>query len=170
MTLHAHTVPHFHKDLGNLSAWLDEAKQHAEDNGYDVEVLVESRLAPDMSCLRQQVQTACDSAKLRVARLAGVEAPKHEDGPQSLAELQARIAQVQDWMGTVEVETFEAGVNAVLEPGFLRGMRIQASDLATHFSVPNVFFRVSMAYAILRHNGVKLGKMQYIGSLPAHQA
>lgn len=159
------SIPQFSKMLGNVSRWLDEAANVAEERGFDAEKLATAQIAIDQFDLTRNVQAACDTAKLAGSRLAGIDAPKHEDGLATLAELKARIASVQDYLGTIDAAAFDAGAERQHTPAFLRGQAVMGRDLLVEFSVPNFYFHVSMVYAILRHHGVPLGKRTFLGSM-----
>jgi hypothetical protein len=162
------TAVQFSKMLQNLSAILEKGELHAEAKKFDFEVLLSSRLAPDQFTLARQVQITCDTAKLAVARLAGVaaSAPKHEDNETTLAELQQRIASVRDYLAGFKAEDFsEAAEREILLPWW-DGKALTGQNFALQFAQPNFYFHLSTVYAILRHNGVDLGKMDFLGSLP----
>ncbi|MFL6692740.1 MAG: DUF1993 family protein [Ramlibacter sp.] len=158
------SLPIFRTMLGNLSHFLDKGLAHAEARKFDPAVLASYRLAPDMLPFTRQVQIACDSAKNGVARIAGIEAPKFEDNEQTFDELKTRIAKTLAWLDTVPASkldgtedkdvTFPVGRDAT------RTMKAEA--YLKHSVLPNMFFHVGMAYAILRHNGVELGKADYL--------
>ncbi len=166
MSLYEETVPQFSKMLGNLDRWLQEAIDYAEERGFDPEVLLDQRLSPDQFNLRRQIQTICDTGKLTPARLAGVEAPKHEDGPQTLAELRTRIGEVREFIDGLDEDAVNAGVDRVYQPTFAPGMEAEMTPYVREFGVPNFYFHVTTAYAILRSHGVKLGKRTFLGSVP----
>jgi hypothetical protein len=166
ISMHSASVPTFHTMLGNLSAWLDKAAAHAEARGFDVQVLLQSRLAPDMLPLLRQVQIACDAAKFGVARLAAVDAPRFDDTEASLAELQERIEATLAFLRSVPAEQVDGSEERPIsvplrnrEPMSFRG-----EAYLKHFALPNFFFHVTTAYAILRHNGVPLGKADFLGN------
>lgn len=165
MSLHAITVPAYDQALGNLERWLDEAGQYAEERGFDPEGLLLSRLAPDQFELYRQIQSACDTAKLTCARLAGVDAPKHEDGPTTLPELRARIADVRTFITGLDAAAMDAAKDRRYAPAYVPGKDIAFPDYVREFGLPNFYFHLTMAYAILRHNGVKLGKRTFLGRL-----
>ena len=152
--------------LRSLSAILDKGAAYAEAKKIDPAVLLSSRLAPDMFPLTRQVQIACDQAKGCAARLAGVEVPSHPDAETSFAELKARIAATIDYVNSIDSARYEGaegrsvtmklGPNEVSFPGPV---------FAFQFSAPNFYFHVSMAYAILRHNGVEVGKPDLLAGL-----
>jgi hypothetical protein len=151
-----------------LSKLLDKGVAYAETKKFDPKVLVNSRLAPDMHPLSRQVQIACDMVTNGAARLAGQEAPKFDDNEQTVDELKARIAKTIDYAKSLpasSIEGSEARPIAVprrnAEP-----LRFDGESYLEHFALPNFFFHVTTAYAILRHNGVDLGKTDYIGPHP----
>ncbi len=162
------TVVQFSKVLGNLSAILDKGAAYAEAKKFDVAVLLNARLAPDQFHLIRQVQIACDTAKLGVARLTGKvdSAPVHPDTEMTLAELQARIKSVQDYLAGFSAEDFVgAEARTVSQPRW-EGKYLTGLEFAIQHAIPNIYFHVTTAYAILRHNGVDLGKKDYLGPLP----
>ena len=163
MSLSADTVGQLGKMLGNLDNWLAEAASHAEARGWDPELFLTARLAPDQFDLTRNAQAACDAAKLAAARLADVEAPKHEDGPCTLAELRARIAEVQAFLADLDTDVIDASGDRILTLSALGGQRIRCEDYARDFAIPNAYFHFAMVYAILRDNGVPLGKRTWIG-------
>lgn len=165
MSLYDETLPTFLLTLQNLDGWLQKAIDSADSRGFDAEKLLAGRLAPDQFDLTRQIQSTCDTAKLCGARLAGVDAPKHEDGPATMAELRVRIAEVRAFLSGLSRDDIDGGGDRVLSPGFLRGGSMSAANLAREFSMPNFYFHVVMAYAILRHQGVPLGKMDFLGRL-----
>ncbi len=168
MSLMYSSVRQFTKMVRNLDTWLEKAAAHAKTRAFDPGVLLQSRLAPDQYPLVRQVQSACDSAKFAVARLAGKEAPKHPDSETTLDELRARIKSCAEYLDTIQ-EADLAGAEArhVTLP-WLEGKHILGSDYLVEMALPNFYFHVAHAYAILRHNGVELGKRDYIGSLTTH--
>jgi hypothetical protein len=170
MSLYQASVPQLTKMLKNLSAWLDEATQYAEARPFDPDVLATSRLAPDMYPLTRQVQGACDSAKFAVARLSGVTAPPHADTEQTIDELRARIAACLDFIQGIDAKAFEGSETRDISLPFAPGKLLSGQDYLTEMALPNFYFHISMAYAILRHNGVALGKIKFIGSLTLRDA
>jgi hypothetical protein len=162
------TVVQFSKMLNNLNTILDKAALAAEAKKYDVSVLLHSRLAPDQFNLLRQVQIACDTAKIGVARLAGVvdSAPKHDDSETTLAELKTRIAQTLDYLNSFKAEDFaEAAERHISQPRW-EGKYLTGLEFAIQHAIPNIYFHVTTAYAILRHNGVDVGKKDYLGAMP----
>jgi len=164
--LHQLTVVQFTKMLGNLSNILEKAASFAESKKIEVGVLLNSRLAPDQFPLVRQVQIACDSAKLGVSRLTGKEAPTHEDNEQTVAELTARIQDVIAYLETITVDDFaDAAERHISQPRW-EGKYLTGTEFAVQHAIPNVYFHITTAYSILRHNGVNLGKKDYLGAMP----
>jgi hypothetical protein len=159
----------FTKTLENLEKWMDKAGDHAKARSFDVDVLTQARLAPDQFAFAQQVQSACDQAKYAAAYLSGKAAPSHPDTEKTFAELRDRIRKCTGFLATVREKDLEGGEGRKVAPPWLGGRWLRGGDYLTHLAVPNFFFHATMAYAILRHNGVPLGKMDYIGSLPTHE-
>jgi uncharacterized protein len=158
------TVPLFNQMLGSLSAQLDKAAAHAQAKRFDAAVLLQARLFPDMLPLVRQVQIACDGAKFGVARLTGVEAPKWPDDEASLDDLKARIARTLDFVNAVPRESFEGVERRTVEvPQRDRTLTFEGLAFVFQWSLPNFFFHVTTAYNLLRHNGVELGKKDYLG-------
>jgi len=159
------SAPRFANTLKNLSAILDKAKAHAEAKKIDETVLTSSRLYPDMFALARQVQIACDSAKGAVARLAGVEIPKHEDTEKTFDELKERIAKTLAFIATVKPGQIDGSEEKeiVLK---LRGKDVPFKGLQylMGFAWPNFYFHTVTAYDILRHNGIEIGKQDFIGT------
>jgi hypothetical protein len=151
--------------LSNADRWLESAIAHAQKKSFDPNVLVNARLAPDQYSLVKQIQSICDNAKFASARLTGKEPPKHPDTEQTMDELRARIRTVLGYLETFKAEDFVGAETRVIELPFLDGKTILGSDYLFEMALPNFYFHVVTAYSILRHNGVELGKMAYIGSL-----
>jgi hypothetical protein len=160
------TVPQFTRMLQNLNRFFDKAVAHADAKKYDPSVLLTARLAPDQFALIRQVQIACDTAKLATARLTGREAPSHPDTEQTLAELRARIESTIAYLDTARREDFVGAEERRITQPRWNGRSLSGTDYAFTHALPNFYFHVTTAYAILRHNGVDLGKMDYLGSLP----
>jgi hypothetical protein len=164
ISMYQASAPRFARMLRNLSALLAKAQAHAEAKKLDPAALTGFRLYPDMFPLTRQVQIACDQAKGAVARLAGVEAPKHEDTEQSLADLQARIARTLDYVESMKPAQIDGSetrdVTLKLRSGELK---FKGLDYLFNHAYPNFYFHVTTAYAILRHNGVELGKKDFVG-------
>jgi hypothetical protein len=153
------------KLLRNLDGWLAKATAHAEARKYDTGVLLQTRLTPDMFPFVRQVQSACDSAKFAASRVTGKDAPSHPDTETSFAELSARIGKVVDYLETFTANDFaDAGTRAVSLPRW-EGKSMTAIDYLIEHAVPNFFFHLTTAYAILREAGVDVGKRDYLGTL-----
>lgn len=157
------TINQYARMLNNLDQWLQAAIAHGEARKFDPEVLTQARLAPDQFSLTQQVQSACDAAKYAAAYLSGKEAPSHPDTEKSLAELRARIAKCVAYLGTFKEADFAGGLERRVAPAWMQGSSVSADGYLTRISLPNFYFHVTTAYAILRHNGVVLGKADFIG-------
>ena len=159
----------FTKTLENLEKRMDKAEEHAKARSFDVEVLTQARLAPDQFSFVQQVQAACDQAKYAAAYLGGAKAPSHPDTEKTVAELRERIRKCTSFVATVLEKDLAGAAERKVAPPWLGGRWLRGGDYLVHVAVPNFFFHATMAYAILRHNGVPLGKMDYIGSLPLQE-
>ena len=165
ISMYQASVPRFVNILGNLSAILDKAQAHVDAKKLDQASLAGFRLFPDMLPLTKQVQIACDTAKGLVARLAGVEIPVFEDNESSLADLKARIAKTIAFIQTIKPEQLDGTED--------KDIVIKRGEKETHYkgmqfllghAVPNVYFHVTTTYNILRHNGVEIGKRDYLGN------
>ncbi|MEI8029682.1 MAG: DUF1993 domain-containing protein [Comamonadaceae bacterium] len=165
ISMYQASVPRFVSILGNLSNILDKAQAHVDAKKIDEAALTNYRLFPDMLSFTRQVQIACDTAKGVVARLAGIEIPVFEDNEQTLAELKARIAKTQAVLQSVTAAQIDGTED--------KDIVVKRGDKETHYkgmqfllghALPNVYFHVTTAYAILRHNGVELGKRDYLGN------
>jgi len=159
----------FAKTLENLEKWLDKADEHAKARSFEVDVLAQARLAPDQFDFVRQLQSACDQAKYAAAYLGGKPAPSHPDTERTFAELRERIRKCTGFLATLRPEDLAGADERKVAPPWLGGRWLRGADYLVHVAVPNFFFHVTMAYAILRHNGVPLGKMDYIGSLPTRE-
>jgi hypothetical protein len=159
------SAPRFVNILNNLSAILDKAQAHAEAKKIDPTALTDYRLFPDMFPMKRQVQVACDSAKAAVARLAGVEIPKHEDTEQTIAELKARIAKTIDFIKSIKPAQLDGTEDKeiLLKMGG-REVKFTGMQYLLGQAQPNFYFHVTTAYNILRRNGVELAKRDYIGN------
>ncbi len=158
------SLPVFNHMLGNLSHFLDKAQAHADVKKFDAGVLLQSRLAPDMLPFTRQVLIACDAAKNGVARLSGVEAPKFDDTESTLAELKERIAKTLAWLATVPADKLDGNESRdiTFPVGRDKTRTMKGEDYLRYWMLPNFYFHVTTAYAILRHNGVELGKQDYL--------
>jgi hypothetical protein len=159
----------FTKTLENLEKWLDKASEHAKARSFEVDVLVQARLAPNQFSFVQQVQSACDQAKYAAAYLGGKAAPSHPDTEKTFGELRERIRKCTGFLATFQAKDFAGADDRKVAPPWLGGRWLRGHDYLVEVAIPNFFFHATMAYAILRHNGVELGKMDYIGSIPTKE-
>jgi len=165
MPLYEATIPQFKKALGNLQQWLDKATEFATSKSFDPSVLLTARLAPDQFPLIRQIQSACDGAKTTSARLTGKQPPVHPDTEQTLDEIRARISTVLAYLDTFSADDFKGADTRKIPLFFMPGKAALGADYLNEFCLPNFYFHLTTAYAILRHNGVALGKMDFIGSM-----
>lgn len=160
------SIPVFTQMLGGLQAVLRKAEAHATEKKIDPNALLQARLFPDMFPLLRQVQVASDFAKSVTARLAGVEVPKLDDNEQSFADLQVRIETVLAFLRSLDVEQFveAASREIITQAGTPKEKRFTGQSYLFNYGLPHFFFHTTTAYAILRHNGVEIGKKDYIGT------
>ena len=165
LSMYQSSIPRFTHTLHSLSAILDKAVAHAEAKKIKPEVLTTFRLYPDMLPFTSQIQIACDAAKGVVARLAGVEVPKHEDTEVTFADLKARIAKTIAFIESIKPAQIDGSEEKQIT------LKIGGSDMAFKgvdylqaFALPNFYFHVATAYNILRHNGVEIGKRDFLGN------
>lgn len=160
------TAVQFGKMLGNLNLMLDKAAVFAEGKKINVEVLLNSRLAPDQFHLIRQVQIACDTAKLGVSRLTGKTAPVHADDETTLAELKTRIQDVITYLSSFTPDDFTGAKERHVSQPRWEGKYLTGFEFAVEHAIPNIYFHITTTYAILRHNGVDLGKKDFLGAMP----
>lgn len=166
LSMYSASVPVFRRMLGNLLQWLDKAEAHAAAKKFDTSVYLAARLAPDMLPFTRQIQIACDGAKFGVARLAGIEAPKFEDNEASFAELRERVRRTLDFVESVPAAQIDGTDDKdVVVPRRDGPITLKGEFYLKHFVLPNLYFHVTTTYALLRHNGVELGKADYLGPL-----
>lgn len=152
--------------LQNLDVWLEKAIEHANRKKFEPSALLESRLAPDMYPLSRQIKECCEHTKYTAARLAGKDPPLHPDTETTFEELRARIHDVLQYLSTFQASDFDIDPKHMVPLPFLPGNQgMHAREYLHQFRLPNAYFHFCMAYAILRHNGVALSKMDYVGSL-----
>lgn len=158
------SVPVFLRLFSNLNAWLDKAEAHAAAKKFDTSVYLAARLAPDMLPFTRQIQIACDGAKFCVARLASVDAPKHEDDESTFGDLRQRIAKTVAFLQSVD-QTKIAGTDdkEITVPRRTGDIVMKGEAYLNSFALPNFYFHMTAAYALLRHNGVELGKSDFLG-------
>ena len=166
LSMHAASVPVFKQMLASLADVLSKAEAHATDRRIDPNALLHARLFPDMFPLVRQVQIACDFAKSVPARLAGAEVPAYEDTEQSFAELQARIAKTLEFIDGLDASAFDGSEQRqiLLRPGTPKERAIGGQAYLLNYGLPQFFFHVTTTYALLRHNGVEIGKKDFMGA------
>ena len=163
ISMSAASVPVLLKMLRNARAWIDKAAAYAEQKKFDPDVLVNARLAPDMLPFKAQIMIMSDHAKGCVARLAGVDNPRFEDDQKTLAELQARIDRTIAFVESVATSKIDGSEDReIVIPSRAGERRFTGHDYLTQYALPNFFFHATTAYAVLRHNGVDLGKADYL--------
>lgn len=162
--IHAIAMGTFTPMLRVLSNLLDKAAEHARAAQRDPDALVDARLAPDMFPLVRQVQVACDQAKTGAALLAGQTPPRFEDTEKTLAELQERIARTTTYLDTFSASAFEGAAEREIRHALLNGLSLEMNGLQflRDWALPHFYFHVVTAYDILRHNGVNIGKRDYL--------
>ena len=161
------TVPQLSATLRNLDRWLTLASAHAQDHQVSVDSLLNARLAPDQYMLVRQIQVACDNAKYIAGRLAAKEWPSHPDTESTFDQLRSRIGSVLEYLGTFARDDFEEVERRKIKlPWMKEDEWLAAYDYLVGFALPNFYFHIVTAYAILRHKGVKLGKNDFLGRLP----
>ena len=160
----------FKKQLGQLDKWLEAAAGTAQTKSFDPNVFLGLRLSPDQFAFARQVQTACDTAKVAASRLTGKDAPSHPDTEQTLDELRARVRAVVTYLDGFSEKDFEgAATRTVTQPRW-EGKTMTGADYFLEHALPNFYFHLTHTYAILRHNGVNLGKRDYLGPLSLRAA
>ncbi len=170
MTTTATTIAQLAKMLENLDRWLEAGTAFAATKQFEPDVLAQARLAPDQYELVRQVQSACDAAKYAAAYLSGQQAPSHPDVEKTVAELRTRVATCLAYLRSIAPSAYADAAGQKVAPAWLRGQWMRGDRYLTEVAVPNFYFHVAMTYAILRHNGVPLGKMDYVGALPIEAA
>lgn len=166
LTMYQASVPVFVRSMTNLQAILDKGAKFAEAKKVEPSVLINARLAPDMFPLSRQVQAVSDSAKGAGARLAGIEVPSMPDTETTFPELQARLQKTIDFLNTIKPEQIDGSEDrAIVLKMRTREAHFKGRQYLFDFVYPNFFFHVTTAYAILRHNGADVGKMDFLGSI-----
>ncbi len=168
MSMSSAALPTFEIGLNALLGLLDKAEAYAQAKKIDPAVLLNARLYPDMFAFTRQVQIVTDQAKGGGARLAGMDPPKFEDNETTIAELKARVAKTLAFVKTLDAKAIDgAGDRDVVFPmGPTNKGNMKGADYLNHFVLPNFYFHLTTAYDILRHNGVELGKRDYLGAIP----
>ena len=166
LSLYDASIPVLTLGLTNLSTLLDKGAAHAEAHKVDPQVFADARLIVDMLPLKRQVQIACDTAKGAAGRLAAIEIPKHEDNEATVAELKARIAKTLEFIGSVGPAKLAGADGREIVLQFpQRTLRFTGITYLTTYVLPNFYFHTTMAYAILRQNGVDIGKLDFLGKI-----
>lgn len=164
MSLYAVAVPTFLQTLKGLSTVLGKAEAHCEAKKIPQDALLTARLFPDMFTLTRQVQTTSDFAAKSSARLTGAEVPTYPDEEKSFAELQKRVATASDYVKAFTEKQFEgAETRDIVVPAGSRSLNFKGSAFLASFALPNFFFHAATAYDILRHNGIEIGKRDFLG-------
>jgi hypothetical protein len=164
LSLYDLSVPVFTRGLGQLTHLLDKSLAHAKANGIDPATLVDARLAPDMLTLAGQIQRASDASKLGTARIAGLAAPSFPDEEKTWDDLVARIAKTQDFLNSVDRSQIDGQEERAVTIKAREGeAHFTAQRYLLQFALPNFFFHVTTAYDVLRHSGMPIGKMDYLG-------
>ena len=151
--------------LRNLESWLDKAEEHAGAKTFDVGVLMTDRLAPDMKPFIYQVQSACDYVKAAAAWLSGQTLPKHEDTEQTIDDVRARIRKTIVFTESLTEAQYADAAERKVGLSWAPGKVLGGKDYLLQMTIPNVYFHIATAYAILRHNGVDIGKMDFLGPI-----
>jgi uncharacterized protein len=151
--------------LKNIEAWLDKAETHAATRKFDVNILMTDRLAPDMKPFIYQVQSACDYVKAAAAWLSGQVPSKHDDNEQTIADVRARIRKTVAFAESVREAQYAGASDRKISLSQASGKHLGGKDYLRQMTIPNVYFHVAIAYAILRHNGVDIGKMDFLGPI-----
>lgn len=152
--------------LRNMEVWLDRSEAYAKAKDFDVQVLMNARLAPDMGDFVYQVQSACDYTKGGAAWLSGGKPPRHEDNERTIGEVRERIRKTVAFVDGIAPDAFEGAADRKVGVSWSpKGTMIDAEEYLLQVCIPNVYFHVMAAYAILRHNGVDVGKMEFLGPI-----
>lgn len=166
ISMYQMTVPQFIKILRQLDSILDKGAAFAASKKIDFDVLLHSRLAPDQFNLLRQIQIATDSAKLGVARVTTKAAPEHADTEKTLSDLKTRLQTTISYLETVQEKDFVGAVDRRITTPRWEGKTVSGAEYITQHTIPNFYFHVTTAYSILRHNGVEIGKKDYLGPMP----
>lgn len=168
MNIYELTVPQFVRVLTQVNHWLDKAHAYAQQKKFNPQVYLSLRLAPDQLPFSRQIQIISDHTKNGTARLAGVVAPKFEDNEATFDELRTRVAKTIDYLNTLTPELFQGAAERKIP--FASGKYLPGAEFLITYNLPTVYFHATTAYSILRHNGVELGKQDYLGPLAYRDA
>jgi uncharacterized protein len=158
-------IGQFKKQLGQLDKWLETATKYAEQKKFDPQVWLTTRLAPDQFAFARQVQVVCDTAKLGASRVGGKEAPKHDDSEKTIEELRVRIKSTIDFLNAFTAADFEQAAKREITQPRWEGKKMTGANYFVEHVVPNFYFHLTTVYALLRSNGVDIGKRDYLGQL-----
>ncbi len=164
ISMYSASVPVFVRQLGAILNWLDKAEAHATAKKFDTSVYLQSRLAPDMLPFIAQIRVASDASKGCVARLAGVEPPKFEDNETTFEELRQRVQKTIDYLNSVPADSIEGSEerDIVIPMRNRDPLQFKGEFYLKHWAMPNFMFHTTMTYALLRHNGVDVGKRDFL--------
>ena len=168
MSYYEYTVPQFIRILGQAKVWLDKAETHATNKSFAADTLLTARLAPNQFAFARQIQILTDNTKGAAARLAGVQPPPFADDEKTITELRARIDKTIAFLETLTPAQFEGAAERPITLPFWAGKAMTGADYLTRFALPNLYFHAVTAYAILRHNGVDIGKTDFLGDIPLY--
>ena len=163
--MHYRAISQCTRMLKNLECLLDKAEEYADAKKFDVGILMTGRLAPDMKPFIYQVQSACDYVKAGAAWLSGQTPPKHEDNDLTIDEVRARVRKTVAFAESVTEMQYAGAAGRRVSLSWAPGKVLGGEDYLLQMTIPNVYFHIAMAYAILRHNGVDIGKMDFLGSI-----
>ncbi|WP_233836535.1 DUF1993 domain-containing protein [Paraburkholderia sp. ZP32-5] len=167
--MYAQAIAQCVQAVRSMETYLDKAERFANAKKFDVDVLLSTRLAPDMAGLLYQIQSACDYLKGGAAWLSGQQPPRHEDNEQTLEDARARLRKTIEFAESVAAERYADAAGQVVKVSWVPG-KLTGENYLLQIVIPNVYFHVAMAYAILRANGVDLGKMDFIGPVNSFDA
>ena len=160
------TIPAFKKALNNLNLILDKAAGNADARKFEVDVLLNARLAPDQFNFIRQVQIACDTAKLCASRLTGKDAPVNDDKERTMQEVKARIESTIVYLSTFTAKDFVGAEEKHITQPRWEGKWLTGTEYTLEHALPNLYFHITTAYSILRKNGVDVGKKDFLGEMP----
>jgi hypothetical protein len=166
MNLYDATIPVFSKLLKNVHVWLDKAAAHATARKFELDTLLTARLAPDQYPFARQIHGGCESAKMGAAALTGQTPSDFGEADRTIGELRQRIDSVLAYLANFKREDFSGAEERICSHPTFGGKTLTGFDLLNHVILPNFHFHMTTGYAILRHNGVDLGKLDYLVSLP----
>ncbi len=161
--MYHHIILQCTQSLKNVETWLDKAEQYAAAKSFDVNMLMAKRLAPDMQPFVYQIQSACDYVKAAAAWLSGQTPPKHEDNERTFDEIRARIRKTATFAESMTAAQYAGADARKVSMSWAPGKVLGGEDYLVQMTIPNTYFHIAMAYAILRHEGVDVGKKDFLG-------